>query len=88
MAIATPAKTAEWEPRETPEVTLATTVKAAQVARMAWTSTSVVETLAAMVTMATAAKTAEWARRPTPGPFRKPREALMAPVKLLPQLRP
>ena len=47
MMIATPAMTAEWESRETPVVTLATTAKAAQVARMAWTSTSVVQALAA-----------------------------------------
>ncbi len=56
--------------------------------RMAWTSTSVEETPAAIVAMATAAKTAGWVWRPTPGPFRKSRGALMALVKLLPQLRP
>ena len=58
--------------------------EAAQVARMAWTSTSVVETPA--VAMATAAKTAVWVWRPTPGPFRKSKGALMALVTLLLQL--
>ena len=67
-------------------VAMATTAKAAQVARMAWTSTSVVETPAAA--MATAAKTAVWVWRPPPGPFWKSRGALMALVTLLPQLRP
>ena len=86
VIIATPAKTGERESRETPVTTMATTAKAAQVARMAWTSTSVVETPAAMVATTTAAQTAEWARRPNPGPFRKPRETLTALVKLLPQL--
>ncbi len=85
MIIATPAKTEEWDLRQTPMVTLATTAKAAQMGRMAWTSTSAVETPAAMVAMATAAKTAKWARKPTPGPFWKPRETLMALVKLLPK---
>ncbi len=79
----TPAQTAQGESKETPVVTLATTAKAAQVARMAWTSTSVVVTPAAMVAMMTAAKTAEWAWRPTSGPFWKLREAVMALVKLL-----
>ena len=37
--------------------------------------------------MATSAKTAVWVWRPTPGPFRKSKGALMALVKLLPQLR-
>ncbi len=58
-------------------VTLATTAKAAQVARMAWSSTSVVETPAAMVAMVTTAKTAEWPWRPTPGPCREPKGALV-----------
>ncbi len=35
MIIATPAKTAEWESRETPMVALATTAKAAQMAKAA-----------------------------------------------------
>ena len=65
---------------------MATTANAVHVARMAWISTSVVETPA--VAMATAAKTVEWAWRPTPGPFRKSRGALMTLVKLLPQLLP
>jgi hypothetical protein len=82
----TPAQTAQLESRETPVVTLATTVKAAIVAHVAWTSTSVVETPAAA--MATAAKTAVWVWRPAPGPLRKSRGALMALLKLLPQLRP
>ncbi len=68
------ANTAELESRETPVVAMATTAKAAQVARMAWTWTSVVETPAAVVAMAAVAKTAEWARRPTPRPFWKSRE--------------
>ena len=68
-------------------VAMVTTAKAEQVARMAWTSTSVVET-PGTVAMATAAKTAVWVWRPTPGPFRKSRGALMTLVTLLPQLRP
>ncbi len=57
---------------------MATVAKAAQVARMAWTSISLVEKPAAMVAMATAAKTAEWAWRPTPALFRKSRDMPMA----------
>jgi hypothetical protein len=56
-------------------VAMATTAKAVQVARMAWNSTSVLETPA--VAMATAAKTTVWVWRPTPGPFRKSRGALV-----------
>ncbi len=77
MITATPAKTAEWESRETPVVTMATT-----------TATRSAYTLAVVVAMATAAKMVEWVWRPTPGPFRKSRGALMALVKQLPQLRP
>ena len=67
-------------------VAMANTAKAAQVARMAWTSTSVVETPA--VAMAKAAKTTVWVWRPTPGLLRKSKRALMALVMLQPQLRP
>ncbi len=93
MIIATPAKTAEWESRETPVVALATTAKAAQMARVAWTSTSVVETPVAMEEMATAAKTAEWARsqEADSGAVLEVEgggaDALMALVTLLPQLQ-
>jgi hypothetical protein len=58
MSIATPAKMAEWESRESPVVAIAAMAKAAQVARMAWALTSAGETPAAMVAMATKAKTA------------------------------
>jgi hypothetical protein len=66
------------EIERTPVVAMATTAKAAQVARMARTSTSVVKTPVAIVAIVTAAKTAEWVWRPTTGPFRKSREMPMA----------
>ena len=60
MRIEGDAGTSSVQFRETPVVAMATTAKAVQVARMAWTSTSVVETPAVMVATATAAKSADW----------------------------